>query len=162
MAATDDVGPLPRTSWNPGAGGATLPSMQTITAKIIAPQRSLLRAALTLDAGVTAANGAAYLALAGPLHDLLGLSEGLLRGAGAFLLVYAAAVALLAARPAPARGPVLAVVSGNVAWALGSVVAAGAGLGDPTTAGAVWMVLQALVVAGFAAIGLAGLARREG
>ena len=65
--------------------------MQTITAqKTIAPQRSLLRTALTLDAGVTAANGAAYLVLAGPLHDLLGLSEAVLRGAGAFLLVYAA------------------------------------------------------------------------
>ena len=78
--------------------------MQTITAqKTIAPQRSLLRTALTLDAGVTAANGAAYLALAGPLHDLLGLSETVLRGAGAFLLVYALAVGVLASRPRPAR-----------------------------------------------------------
>ena len=74
-----------------GPPSATLPPMQTITArKTIAPRRSLLRTALTLDAGVTAANGAAYLALAGPLHDLLGLSEAVLRGAGVFLLVYAA------------------------------------------------------------------------
>ena len=55
--------------------------MQTITAqKTIAPQRSLLRTALTLDAVVTAANGAAYLALAGPLDELLGLSQTVLRG----------------------------------------------------------------------------------
>ena len=137
--------------------------MQTITArKTFAPRRTLLRTALQLDAGVTAANGAAYLALAGPLHDLLGFSEAVLRGAGLFLLVYAAAVALLAAAPRPARAAVLAVVAGNALWALDSVVVAGAGWGDPTTAGTVWLVLQALVVAGFAALQLAGLKRAEG
>ena len=136
--------------------------MQTITAqKTIAPRRSLLRTALTFDAGVTALNGAAYLALAGPLHDLLGLSETLLRGAGAFLLVYALAVGLLAARPRPPRAGVLAVVAANAIWAADSVVAALAGWGDPTAAGTVWMVLQAVVVAGFAALQLAGLARTE-
>jgi hypothetical protein len=135
--------------------------MQTITApKTIAPQRLLLRTALTLDAGVTAANGLAYLAFAGPLHDLLGLSESVLRGAGAFLLVYALGV--LAARPAPAKAAVVAVIAGNAIWAIDSVVAALAGWGDPTTAGAVWMVLQAIVVAGFAALQLAGLKRAEG
>jgi hypothetical protein len=137
--------------------------MQTITApRTIAPQRPLLRTALTLDAGVTAANGLAYLALAGPLHDLLGLSETVLRGAGAFLLVYALAVGVLAARPAPAKAAVVAVIAGNAIWAIDSVVAALAGWGDPTTAGAVWMVLQAIVVAGFAALQLAGLKRAEG
>ena len=136
--------------------------MQTITAqKTIAPRRSLLRTALTLDAGVTALNGAAYLALAGPLHDVLGLSEALLRGAGGFLLVYALAVGLLAARPSPPRAGVLAVVAANATWAADSVVAALAGWGDPTVAGTVWMVLQAVVVAGFAALQLAGLARTE-
>ena len=136
--------------------------MQTIPAqKTIVPRPSLLRTALTLDAGVTALNGAAYLALAGPLHDLLGLSEALLRGAGGFLLVYALAVGLLAARPRPPRAGVLAVVAVNAIWAADSVVAALAGWGDPTVAGTVWMVLQAVVVAGFAALQLAGLARAE-
>jgi hypothetical protein len=134
----------------------------TLTAqKTIAPRRALLRRALILDAGVTAANGAAYLALAGLLHDLLGLSEPLLRGAGAFLLVYALGVGLLAARPRPPKAGVLAVVAGNAIWAVDSVVAALAGWGDPTTFGAVWMVLQALVVAGFAALQLAGLERAQ-
>jgi hypothetical protein len=136
--------------------------MQTITAqKTIAPRRPLLRTALALDAGVTALNGAAYLALAGPLHDVLGLSEALLRGAGGFLLVYALAVGLLATRPRPPRAGVLAVVAANAIWAADSVVAALAGWGDPTAAGTVWMVLQAIVVAGFAALQLAGLARTE-
>src|SRR5215213_6205251 len=78
--------------------------MDTIRATTVAPRRSALRTALTLDAGVTAANGAAYLALAGPLHDLLGLSEGLLRSAGAFLLVYASAAGAGPASPAGPRG----------------------------------------------------------
>ena len=136
--------------------------MQTITAdETVASRRTLVRTALQLDAGVTALNGAAYLALAGPLHDLLGFSQGLLRAAGVFMLVYAAAVALLAAAPRPARAAVLAVVAGNAIWALASVVAAGAGWGDPTTAGTVWLVLQALVVAGFAALQLVAVERAE-
>ena len=45
-----------------------------------------------LDAVVTGANGAAYLLGASLLDGPLGLSPGLLRGVGAFLLVYAAAV----------------------------------------------------------------------
>ncbi len=134
--------------------------MQTMTAsKTAAPRRSLLRTALQLDAGVTAVNGAAYLALAGPLHDVLGFSETALRGAGAFLLLYAAAVGVLAAASRPARGAVVAVIAGNAIWALDSVVAAAAGWGDPATAGTVWLVLQALVVAGFAGLQLAGLKR---
>ena len=92
---------------------------------------------------------------------MLGLSEALLRGAGGFLLVYAVAVGLLAARPRPPRAGVLAVVAANAIWAADSVVAALAGWGDPTAAGTVWMVLQAIVVAGFAALQLAGLARTE-
>lgn len=37
-------------------------------------RRTLLRDVMRLDAVVTGANGVAYLALAGPLSDLLGLS----------------------------------------------------------------------------------------
>ncbi len=70
---------------------------------------------------------------------------------------------MLAARAAArARPPSLAVVAGNAIWALDSVVAALAGWGDPTTAGTVWLVLQALVVAGFAALQLAGPQARGG
>ena len=58
--------------------------------------RPLLRTALKLDAVVTGANGAAYLAAAAPLSDLLGLSETLLRATGAFLLAFAAVVAAFA------------------------------------------------------------------
>jgi len=120
----------------------------------------LLRLALRLDAVVTGLNGAAYLAGAALLDDLLGLSTGLLRGAGVFLLGYAAAVWLVGSRTRPGTAVVEAVVVLNALWAVGSVVAVVTGFGSPTTVGAVWLVLQAAVVAGFAALQFAGLRRR--
>ena len=121
--------------------------------------RSLLRVALKLDAVVTAVNGAAYLVAAGPLGDLLGLSPALLRGAGAFLLAFAALVWLVATRDAIPRGAVVAIVVANLVWALDSVVAAAAGWGSPSTEGTVWIVLQAITVAAFADLQILGLRR---
>ncbi|MFW3171709.1 hypothetical protein [Geodermatophilus sp. CPCC 206100] len=117
----------------------------------------LLRLALRLDAVVTAANGAAYLLAAGPLADLLGLPAGWLRGVGVFLLGYAALVWLVGSRPAAPA--VRAVVTANALWAAGSLAVVLAGLGSPSTVGAVWLVLQAAVVAGFATAQAAGLRR---
>jgi hypothetical protein len=121
--------------------------------------RSLLRLALRLDAVVSGLNGAAYLLLAGPLSDLLGLSAGVLRGVGVFLLVYGAAVWLVGDRPATPA--VRAVITGNLLWTAGSIAVVVADLGTPTTVGAAWLVLQAVVVAGFAALQIAGLRRRS-
>jgi hypothetical protein len=117
----------------------------------------LLRLALRLDAVVTGLNGAAYLLAASPLADLLGLPAGWLRGTGVFLLAYAAAVWLVGTRPTPTA--VRTVVAANALWAAGSVLVVLAGLGSPTTVGAVWLVLQALVVAAFAVLQAAGLRR---
>ncbi len=135
-----------------------------MTAAITALRRldlTSLPVALKLDAVVTAANGAAYLVAAGPLADLFGLDETLLRVAGAGLLAFAAVVWLVAsarrmARPAPAT-----IIALNAAWAIGCVAAALAGVGTPTTVGAAWMIAQAVVVAGFAELQLAGLRRAE-
>jgi hypothetical protein len=121
---------------------------------------SLLRLALRLDAVVCAANGAVYLAAAPLLDDVLGLSRGLLRGVGAFLLVYAVAVWLVAAGSRISGVAVEAVIAANVLWTVGSIVAVVTGLGSPTTVGAGWLVLQAVIVAGFAAAQIAGLRRR--
>lgn len=114
--------------------------------------RPLMRVALQLDALVTGANGIAYVALAGPLEDALGLSTGLLRGAGVVLIAFAAAVWLLASRSAIRPGPVAAVIAVNVVWAIDSVAALALGWVDPTTVGGIWIALQALVVAGFAGL----------
>ncbi|WP_051515759.1 hypothetical protein [Candidatus Blastococcus massiliensis] len=118
---------------------------------------SLLRLALRTDAVVSGLNGAAYLLLTGPLSDLLGLPSGHLRGLGIFLLVYAAGVWLVAERPL--RPAVGAVIVGNLLWVAGSLVVVAADVGTPTTTGAVWVVLQAVVVAAFAVLQFAGLRR---
>jgi hypothetical protein len=122
--------------------------------------RPMLRPALLLDAAVTGVNGVAYLAAAGPLEDLLGLPAEWLRTAGVVLVAFAALVALVARRPSP--GAVLAVVGVNVAWVAGSLVFAVAGWGSPETAGTVWIVLQAIVVAGFAELQVASAPWRAG
>ena len=118
---------------------------------------TLLRGALRLDALVTGANGIAYLAAAGVLDSLLGLPASLLRGAGAFLVLFAAAVWLVAARPAISHRAAGAVIAANAVWAIDSVVALAAGWWSPSTAGAVWIAMQAVVVAAFAGLQLTGL-----
>ena len=111
-----------------------------------------LRTALKLDAVVTGANGAAYLAAAGPLEDLLGLSPALLRSTGAVLLLFSAAVWTVASRRHVSASAALVVIGVNILWAADSIAFLLSGLSDPTTAGAIWIVMQALVVAGFAGL----------
>ena len=119
----------------------------------------LLRTALRLDALVTGANGAAYLALAGPLDDLLGLPASLLRAAGAFLVVFAAAVWVVARAGEISRPAVLSVIAVNVVWVADSLVVLALGSSDPTTAGTVWIALQSVTVGLFAALQVAGRRR---
>ena len=126
-----------------------------------AASTSFLRGALKLDAVVSGANGVAYLAIPGPLEDLLGLDATLLRGVGAFLVLFAAFVWITATRVRIPRPAVLAIIGGNALWAAGSIVAAIAGWDSPTTAGTVWIVLQGLTVGAFAELQLTGL-RRSG
>jgi hypothetical protein len=126
---------------------------------LFADAARLLRLALRLDAVVTGANGLLYLALAGPLQDLLGLDAGTGRAIGAFLLVYAAAVWVISMPDRPARTAVTAVVEANALWTVLSVATVIAGWFTLTAAGAVWTVLQAIVVAGFAALQYTALRR---
>ncbi|MEU0117684.1 hypothetical protein ABZ137_29365 [Streptomyces bobili] len=129
---------------------ATQPATLTAPARTAEPH-SALRRFLALDAVVTGANGIAYLAASGPLGRLLGVDSALLLELGPVLTVYAAAVGLLASRARPAVLPVKAVVEINLAWSALSVLALALWL-SPTTTGAVWTVLQAATVAGFAAL----------
>ncbi|WP_030455834.1 hypothetical protein [Herbidospora cretacea] len=119
----------------------------------------LLRRALVADAVVTGGNGLIYLVFAAPVGDLIGPEAGLLRGIGAFLLVYGLAVGLLATRRPISPAATRAVIALNTIWSLGSVVAVVAGTFAFTTIGAVWAVAQAVVVAAFAALQVAGLRR---
>ncbi len=117
------------------------------------------RTALALDAAVSGANGAAYLVAAPLLDDLLGLPPAVLRPAGAFLVAFAAALALAAASRPVRPGPLRVGIAVNAGWVVASVAAAVLGWGSPTTVGTVWILLQAAAVAGFAGLQRAALRR---
>ncbi|PRY47749.1 hypothetical protein LY71_112106 [Geodermatophilus tzadiensis] len=127
-----------------------------------APTRplDLLRLALRLDAAVTGVNGLAYLAAAPLLTGPLGVPAGALRGIGAFLVVFAAAVAVVAARRPVSAVATEAVVVANLLWTAASVAAVLTGRFDLTAVGTAWALLQAAVVAGFAALQLTALRTR--
>jgi hypothetical protein len=128
-------------------------------ARTFDPQ-SALRRFLALDAGVTGANALAYLALSGPLGRFFDVDSTLLLELGAFLAVYAAAVGLLASRRRPSALGVRAVIEANLAWAVLSCLALALWL-TPSAAGAVWTALQALTVAGLAALQYIALKARQ-
>jgi hypothetical protein len=121
---------------------------------------TVLRRFLALDAVVTGTNALAYLAASGPLGRLLGVDPALLLALGAFLAVYAAGVGLLASRARPTALGVRVVIEANFTWAGLSLLALAVWL-SPTTAGAVWTAVQALTVAGFAALQHLALKSRQ-
>ncbi|MCT9083180.1 hypothetical protein [Streptomyces fulvoviolaceus] len=125
-----------------------------------ADTQAMLRRFLALDALVTGANGLAYLAASGPLGGFLGVDSALLLGLGAFLLVYAAGVGVPASRERPPVLAVRAVIEANLAWAVLSCLSLALWL-TPSTAGAVWTVLQAVTVAGFALLQQMALKARQ-
>jgi hypothetical protein len=123
------------------------------------PRHDLLRLALVADAAVTGANAVAYLAGAFVLDSLLGVPAGLLLALGAFLAVFAGLVLRVATRPEVPRAGVLAVIDANMAWVVASLLVLALDAFTPETAGQVWIALQAVVVAGFAALQWIGLRR---
>ena len=142
------------------ARGTVLAMSDTTLTAPAAPGRITIRFALGVDAVLSGANGVAYLALAGPLGDLFGLPADTLRILGALFVVYAGVLALMMRRPGSIG--VAAVIAGNTLWVIASLAAAIAGWQDPTTAGTVWIVLQALLVAGFAELQVASAPWRAG
>jgi len=117
----------------------------------------LLRFALTLDGVATGANGVLYLAGAPLLDGWLGLPTEMLMAVGAFLIAYAALVLRLATRPAMPRVAVVAVIAANVLWAVDSLIALALDWFTPTTVGQVLIAVQAVLVAGLAALQYVGL-----
>jgi hypothetical protein len=120
----------------------------------------MLPLALRLDAVVSGANGVVYLAAAPLLEELLGLPAGPMRAVGGFFLLFAVGVWVVASRTPVDVRAAAAVVVLNELWVVGSLLVAVTGLGSPTAVGTVWIVLQAGVVAGFAALQTVGLRRR--
>ena len=117
----------------------------------------LLRFALTLDGVATGANGVLYLAGAPLLDGWLGLPTEMLIAVGAFLIVYAALVLRLATRPEMPRVAVVAVIAANALWAIDSLIALALDWFTPTAVGQVLIAVQAVLVAGLAALQYVGL-----
>ncbi|OZM82397.1 hypothetical protein [Pseudonocardia sp. MH-G8] len=119
----------------------------------------LLRIALRLDAAASGALGLLAVGAAAPLSGLLGPGEGVLRGVGAFLVVYALALVAVAAGSVISRPAAWTVVIGNSVWVLGSIGAAVAGRAELTTLGIAVVLAQAAAVAIFADLQWLGLRR---
>ena len=150
----------PATSSTPTAPSRPQPRSKLRARLEAADPNLLVRLALRLDAVVTGANGVAYLAAASVLDGPLGIEATTLRPIGAFLVVYAIAVALVSRPERPSPTAVRIVIAANVIWAVDSLIVLAAGWLDPSTGGAVWIGLQALVVAGFAGLQAAALRKR--
>lgn len=112
--------------------------------------RRQLRQLLILDALICGANGLAYLLAGAPLESLLGVDADVLRPLGIFLLAYAAAVAIVAARTVIPRAATLTIIAANIVWALGSLLVLAFGSLSPTLAGGIWIAAQAVATGGLA------------
>jgi len=119
-----------------------------------------LHRVLWADAASCLATGLLQLLFTGQLARLLGLPPALLTGTGLFLLVYAAAVALVATRQPLPRPVVWLFVAGNVIWAIDCVVLLLSGWIAPTPLGEAWILAQALTVAVLAELQFMGLRNR--
>ncbi|PSK97274.1 hypothetical protein CLV30_12373 [Haloactinopolyspora alba] len=122
-------------------------------------ENPLLRWALITDGAVSAVNGLAYVAAANAVGDLLELPVSLLVPAGVFLVVYGLVLIAMARRPRLARRAVAGVVVLNALWVVDSLVVASGAWFDPGTAGVVWLLMQAAVVAAFAVVQAVGMRR---
>ena len=120
---------------------------------------ALLRNALLADAVLSGATGLILALAAGPLSTLLGLSVGLLREAGLFILPFAALAGWMRFRDRLARTSVFVLVVANALWALDSVLVLLLGWIEPTPLGEVFVVGQAVIVAVLAELQFIGLRR---
>ena len=122
---------------------------------------SLLRRALQADAIFSGTSGVLLSLGAGELAPLLNLPEALLRGAGLFLIVYAAFVGWLGTRAGFPKILVAAVVAGNAAWTLSSIGLIFSGAVTPNLLGEAVLAAQAIAVGILAELQFLGL-RRSG
>lgn len=117
----------------------------------------LLRLALYTDAVGSGAVGVLMLAGAGVLTGPLGLPAGLLQGVGLFVLLYAAGIAWLAARPALPAWVYGAVIGLNLVWAADSLLLLASGWVAPTALGVAFILGHTATGAGFGAAQWLGL-----
>jgi hypothetical protein len=120
---------------------------------------TLLRVALRIDATASAVLGSAGALAAPALAGPLGVPTGWLVGLGAGLVVWAAGLTWLAARPRVPAGGVWAVLAVNVCWVLDSVAMLAGGWWPLTGLGTIVVVGQAVAVLAVADLEYLGLRR---
>ncbi|NNH72699.1 hypothetical protein HLB23_23020 [Nocardia uniformis] len=109
---------------------------------------SPLRLAYEFDGIATLASGVLLAALSGVIDSALGLSTPLLLGVGAFFIVYAVGVLIVATRREIPRRPAAVIIGVNALWTVDSLVVLAAGWLDPTALG----TAAILAIAAFTAV----------
>lgn len=107
----------------------------------------LLRRSLLADAVASGGVGLLMAVAAAPLEGLLGLPAALMRGAGIFLLFYAAFVLFVGLPARISTAGARTIVAANALWAVASVLLLLSGMVQPTVLGYAFVIGQALVVA---------------
>ncbi|HZG95105.1 MAG TPA: hypothetical protein VEZ46_10370 [Mycobacteriales bacterium] len=120
-------------------------------------ETALLRAAIRIDAVITAAVGAGLLAGAAVLDGVLGTPTAFLAAVGAGMIAWGG-LWFVARRPR-ITGPAREIVAANALWVVLSGALHAAGWHDLTAVGTAFVLLQAAIVAGFIALQVAGLRR---
>lgn len=123
------------------------------------PMNRLLRFALLLDAGASAATALLLVAGHNALSTLLGLPPALMLGAGLVALPYALALWWLARRDRIALAVGWTVVGFNALWALESIGMLVLGWVQPSIFGLAFVLVQAGAVAVFAELQWWGVRR---
>ena len=113
---------------------------------------TVLRRVLAFDAVSGAATGALHLLLATLLYTWLGLPEALLQASGVAIFAFVLLAGWLALQASPPRGPLMAIVLLNVAWAIACLWLAFGGAVNPTPLGFAYLLVQAAVVFVLAAL----------
>ena len=133
--------------------------MDTVVATTTPLRARLLRRTLQVDAAVCGLSALLLIALAGAVAEPLGLSSTLLRGAGLVLVPCMVALAFVGTSATISRVAVRAIVALNLTWAAAGIVLLLSGEIAPTSLGEVFVVAQAILVAGVADLELIGLRR---
>ena len=107
----------------------------------------LLRLVLKLDAVASGALSALSVAASPVMDDLLSTPLVLLVPVGAFLVIWAAALWVLASRPQISRTAVWSVIGLNLLYAAGAIVVAMAGWFPLSALGTAFVLTQAAAVA---------------
>ncbi|MCV0396237.1 MAG: hypothetical protein K5872_04315 [Rhizobiaceae bacterium] len=118
-----------------------------------------LRNSFLLDAVASGATGLLMLAGGSLVASLTGLPQPLLFWAGVSLMPFVALLVHVSRQPAVSAGLANAIVGINVLWVVASFGILLAGVVQPNLLGIAFVVAQALAVALFAALQVAGLRR---